>query len=218
MPKRRKRITARDPITGKRIRFYADTMQRYAHQPDLKDMAKTKDPSVLIVDVATSGFRDDSLIMEVSCMLLDCRPPYDVLETFSGVVKHEPGTLDGAPDFHAPLVQECYHSEDATRLPGKEGFLLAGPWSSAGAVLNHDCGFTLKFLAKYMPLFFKSLPKCVIDLKGVDLLLRSKGVPAYVPPAGGRSYRAADDVILAYEELVHLLTAEPVPVSTVVRS
>lgn len=225
---RRKRAVYTDH-NGKRVMYYVDTGQRYAHLPpisatptpeiDQEEMARKsqRDPAVLLIDVATSGFKDTDLILDIGAILVDCRPPYNIIEHFTGVVKHDPPALDGAPDFHAPLVQECYYSESATRLPGKEGFLLAGPWTTAAAVLNHDCGFTLRFLEKYMPTFFKALPKCRIDLKGMEMLARARGVPAFQKDAGGgRSYRAADDCISAYEELLWWLETPTTPVSGMV--
>ena len=225
--KRRRRHCFRDH-TGKRVRVYADTLQRHAHLPPLSANntpetdhntpntddpmpRKIKEPTLLLVKTHTSGTSEKKhRILEIAVALVDCRDMDTIIDHHCSVVKHDPGTLDDAPAFHAALVQECYQSEAATRLPGKEGFLLAGQWSSAHAVLDLDCGFTLKFLEAQMPLFYKALPKCRVDMDAVRLLLGSRGVPAYVTPDEGRSYRAMDDIVLALDELQHWLSTPAV--------
>lgn len=216
---RRKRQTFRDH-TGKRIRYYEDSGRRHAHLPPHSSTLeyendhmprKIKEPTLLLVKTHTSGTSEKKhRILEIAVALVDCRDMDTIIDHHCSVVKHDPGTLDDAPAFHAALVHEAYHSEQATRLPGKEGFLLAGQWSTAHAVLDLDCGFTLKFLEAQMPLFFKSLPKCRVDMDGVRLLLGSRGVPAYQAPDEGRSYRAMDDIVLALDELQYWLSTSAV--------
>jgi oligoribonuclease (3'-5' exoribonuclease) len=204
-----------DPITGEYVR-YAHLVTTLDHKGNIPPMArKPKDPSLLIIDCSTSGVQPAShTVLEVAALLVDCRPPYAIIDSFMQVVHHAPGTLDKAPPFHGPLVEECYAANpDGGSIAHVEGNLLGGAWTTAGAVLNHDCGFTLKFLQAHMPTLTRALPRLQIDIDGVELLMCSRGVPRYVPTGGGRSFRAGDDVIYAYEQLLHFLSAEPAPVS-----
>jgi oligoribonuclease (3'-5' exoribonuclease) len=162
-------------------------------------------PTVLILDCATSGTNQDKhTILEFSCALVEIST-LDVLETYSGVVRHTPADVADAPDFHKALVEECLHSEDATSMKGKEGFLLAGEWTTAKAVCNRHLDFDLKFLAKHMPTFYRALPRTQIELKTQELIWTARGVPPF-KPSMPRTMRASDDVVLAYEELVHWAT------------
>jgi oligoribonuclease (3'-5' exoribonuclease) len=162
-------------------------------------------PTVLIFRVATSGLSEEKhTILEICCILVEIAT-LDVLETFSGVVRHTPAAVAGCYEGHAALVQECLTSEDATSMKAKEGFLLAGPWSTAKAVCGRDLDFHLKFLRKHMPTFARSLPRLQVELRTQELLWRARGVPEFVPSMN-RTMRASDEAILNYEQLVHWTT------------
>ncbi len=168
-------------------------------------MSAEDTPTILILDLATSGISEEKhTILEICCILVEIAT-LDVLETFSGVVRHTPAEVVGCYEGHAALVQECLTSEDATSMKAKEGFLLAGPWSTAKAVCNRNLDFDLKFLRKHMPTFCRALPKLQIELRTQELLWRARGVPEFVPSMP-RTMRASDDAILAYEELTHWAT------------
>ncbi len=161
-------------------------------------------PSILIVDVATSGFKPESSeILEITCILADAGT-LDILDTASVVIKHIPGIVELAPDFHAQLAHECATSENACKLKPTEGFLLAGPWTTCDIVANNALmDFDMKFLAKHLPLFHAALSKFKLhlDIRALEMMHVAAGGTPYVP--GPRTYRSIDDAIAAYEALCH---------------
>lgn len=159
-------------------------------------------PTVLLLDVATSGTNPDKHTILEICFILVEICTLDVLETYSGVVRHTPADVADAPDFHKALVEECLHSEDATSMKGKEGFLLAGEWTTAKAVCNRHLDFDLSFLKKHMPTLHRALPRTQIELKTQELLWTNRGKPKFVNP-NPVTKRASDDAIAAYLELCH---------------
>jgi oligoribonuclease (3'-5' exoribonuclease) len=158
--------------------------------------------TILIVDAATSGFREQTdQILEVCCILVDA-DTLDVIHTFSEVIAHEPDSFK-APKFHEALLEECFSGEHAKRLSMVEGLLLAGPWTRADAVCNRALDFDMRFLRVHMPAFAKALErKLPIELKASEFQAVNNGVPEFVN-SNPRTYRASDDAIAAYEEYVY---------------
>ncbi len=90
-------------------------------------------------------------------------------------------------------------------MKAKEGFLLAGEWTTAKAVCNRHLDFDLSFLKKHMPTLHRALPRMQIELKTQEMLWTARGVPAF-PHEKNRTMRASDDAIAAYNELCHWAT------------
>lgn len=160
--------------------------------------------TILIIDVATSGYTPEKdTILEVACILLDAGT-LEVLDTTSSTVRHEAGSVT-APDFHEALLRECADPEQSNSMQAVEGRLLAGPWTTADVVCNRALDFDLKFLAKHMPTLYRALlkNKPQLELKALDVLHRATGKKPF-KAEGDRSYRAVDDAIAAYEELCFL--------------
>lgn len=158
--------------------------------------------TIAILDVATSGYREKhDQILEVACILVDAAT-FEVLETAHGVVHHDAGSVE-APDFHTALLRECA-LESASSLKATEGFLMAGPWTTADLLCNRALDFDLRFLAVHMPTLHKALikNKPQIELKALERVHAARGGQPYVS-AMPRTFRASDDAIAAYEELVH---------------
>jgi oligoribonuclease (3'-5' exoribonuclease) len=166
----------------------------------------TNTKTILIIDVATSGFRADTdTILEVSCILVDAGT-LNVLDTCNVVIHHPEGSVT-APDFHSALLAECAHP-DRLSMRAAEGFLLAGQWTTADVVCNRALDyFDLKFLAKHMPTLHRAMLKGshTLELKALEVLHVARG---YAPYESGfpRTFRASDDAIAAYEELVHYMS------------
>lgn len=173
-------------------------------------MITPKDTStLLVIDVATSGFRPESgQILEVACILVD-GAALEVVDVYTGVIKHDAVAVAGAPDFHGPLVDECVSSAEAHSLRATEGFLLAGPWTTASLIVNRAIDdFDMKWLAKHMPTLHKELcrpGKLHLDLRALERLHTARGAAPFVD-ANPRTFRAADDALSAYEELIHWST------------
>lgn len=157
------------------------------------------DTTLLIIDTATSGFREAiDTILEVACILVDAST-LDVIDTHSATVR-APADLK-VPDFHRALLQECVDPERSNSLGAVEGFLLAGPWTTADIICNRNLDFDLRFLAKHMPTFAAALrKKPAIELKAIERLAAALGAPVWSSSAP-RTFRAGDDAIAAYEEL-----------------
>ncbi|MES2384517.1 MAG: hypothetical protein V4593_08205 [Pseudomonadota bacterium] len=161
-------------------------------------------PTILIIDVATSGFRaEHDTILEVACILVDAGS-LEVLQTTSSTIRHAAGSVT-APDFHAALLEECADPERSNSMKAVEGRLLAGPWTGADVLCNRALDyFDLKFLAKHMPTLHRALLKGsqLLELKALEVLHLARGGEPFVSSTP-RTYRAADDAIAAYEELLH---------------
>lgn len=164
----------------------------------------TPTTTLLIIDTATSGFREATdTILEVAAILVDAAT-LDVIDTHTSLVRPaEPGAAPPTvPDFHEGLLRECLASGNSMRAV--EGFLLAGPWTTAGLLCNRNLDFDLRFLAKHMPTLHAALKKKPqIELKALAALHAARGGAPYAS-AYPRTLRAGDDAIAAYEELVHL--------------
>ena len=162
---------------------------------------KDKRTHILIIDVATSGFRVDlDTILEVACIVCD-GANLDILDTCNYVVR-QPGTLE-VPDFHQPLLKECGGPE-ARSMAAVDGLLLAGPWSAVDVLCNRALDFDLKFLLANMPDFHKAVTRNrpQLELKAFESLYVSVG-GARFQSSMPRTYRAADDAVAAYEELAY---------------
>jgi DNA polymerase III alpha subunit (gram-positive type) len=159
-------------------------------------------PTILILDVATTGFSPKGdAILEIACILLDAGT-LDVIDTCTHVIKHDVSVLDRkVPDFHEALLLECIEGEHAQDIRVVEGLLLAGPWLSARVIVNRNLEFfDMKFLAEHMPTFHKQLArKLTLDLRVLEVLYGSIGLPAY-ESKHPKTFRAGDEVINAYEE------------------
>lgn len=153
----------------------------------------------LIIDVATSGFREATdTILEVACILVDAGT-LDVIDTYSATVR-QPADLK-VPDFHAALLRECADPDRSNSMTAVEGRLLAGKWTTADLVCNRNLDFDLRFLAKHMPTLAAALrKKPAIELKALDRLYTALGGKPWASDAP-RTYRAGDDAIAALEEL-----------------
>jgi oligoribonuclease (3'-5' exoribonuclease) len=158
--------------------------------------------TILILDVATSGYSpDNDHILEVACILASAEAPtFDVIDICNVVVRHPSGSVK-APDFHEALLAEC-GQEDRSSLKACEGFLLAGPWTTADVLCNRALDFDLKFLAKQMPTLHRALTKNKpqIEIKALEVLHLAGGGRPYESTVS-RTFRAADDAVAAYEEL-----------------
>lgn len=157
--------------------------------------------TILIIDLATSGYREATdVILEVACILVDAGT-LDVIDTATAIVQ-APADVT-VPDFHEALLREC-RSDAACSLKATEGFLLAGQWTTADIVCNRALDFDMRFLAKHMPTLARALAKKLpIELKALAMVHAARGGAPYVS-AYPRTLRAGDDAIAAYEELVHL--------------
>jgi oligoribonuclease (3'-5' exoribonuclease) len=161
--------------------------------------------TALLIDVATSALHPEKgVILETAVALLDLTT-LEVLDVHSGPVKNERAACQGALPALAPLVEECCTSPDAVTVRGREGFLLAGQWTTAGILVDHDAGFTRKWLEKHMPTMAKALPKRVLDLHALRRMMAARGLSEFVSSVP-KTYRAPDDIVATVEELVHLLT------------
>jgi oligoribonuclease (3'-5' exoribonuclease) len=169
-------------------------------------MTKTPPPTLLIVDVATSGFSPErDVILEVCCILM-CARTLDVLDTHNSVVRHVADGSIQVPDFHEALLRECA-GEDSHSLRAVEGFLLAGPWTSANIIVDATKNsFDLRFLAKHMPTLYAALTKNrpVLCLPALEMIHLARGGAPY-KSANPKTYRASDDAIETYEALCHYL-------------
>lgn len=162
--------------------------------------------TILLIKVATSGFSpENDTILEVACILADAGT-LDVIDTCNVVVRHPAGSVR-AHDFHEGLLAECADPERST-MRAAEGFLLAGQWTTADVVCSRALDFHMKFLAKHMPTLHAALikySKPQLELKALEVLhVAADGTP-FVSTAP-KTYRAADEVLAAYEELVFLRT------------
>ncbi len=161
-----------------------------------------KDPTLLIIDCATSGFSpENDHILEVCCILV-CARTLDVLDTHNSVVRHEAGAIS-APDFHEALLRECADPDSSNSLRAVEGFLLAGPWTTATLLVDSTKNtFDLRFLAKHMPTLYAALTKNrpVLCLPAWAELRQARGGVPYLNQ-NPKTYRASDDAIATYEEL-----------------
>jgi oligoribonuclease (3'-5' exoribonuclease) len=165
--------------------------------------------TLLFIDLASSGYdpRKDT-ILEVACILADLNT-LEILHADSWVVRHAEGTVS-APDFHAALLVACAAPDDtADELAGHpvnrplrrlEGFLLAGPWTSASVVCSRALDFRLKFLRAHMPTLERALPRTQLEINQIELFATEQcGAEKIVP--GERTYRAGDDCAASYEAL-----------------
>jgi oligoribonuclease (3'-5' exoribonuclease) len=159
-----------------------------------------RDTQILLIDCATSGFREATdTILEVAVALVDART-LQVLDVHNSVVRHAAGSVK-APDFHEALLNECA-GPDAQSMAAVEGFLLAGPWTMADVVCNRALDFDLRFLAKHMKLLHAALVKNSkphLELKALERIHLARGGAQYEP--GPRTFRACDEVVEAYHEL-----------------
>lgn len=159
-----------------------------------------RDNTILILDCATTGFQErKDHILEIACILV-AADTFDVIDTASCVIRHTVAEVAGAPDFHAALVAESLASEHSQAAT--EGFLIAGPWSAAGALCNRALDFDLRFLQVHMPALAKALPKLHIELKALEFLHVARGAKPF-KSEWPRDYRAGNDAIAALEELMH---------------
>lgn len=154
--------------------------------------------TILIIDLATSGYREATdVILEVAAILIDAGS-LDVIDTVTALVQAGPDVT--APDFHEALLREC-RSDAACSLKATEGFLLAGPWTTADIVCNRVLDFDMRFLAKHMPTLHRALAKKpAIELKALAAMYTALGGKPFVDPYP-RTYRAGDDAIAALGEL-----------------
>ncbi len=159
-------------------------------------------PTVLIIDVATSHFREPMCLLEVAVILVDCTT-LEVLDTHSSICRAPSDTK--IPPFHQALLQEC-SAPDVNSVKAVEGFLLAGEWTRAAAVCNRNLDFDLRVLKQHMPTLERGLPRLQVHLEALELVLGARGVLAFVDDFP-RTYRAGDDAIAAYNELCHWATA-----------
>jgi oligoribonuclease (3'-5' exoribonuclease) len=162
--------------------------------------APTPTTTLLIIDLATSGYREATdTILEVAAILVDVAT-LDVIDTVTSLVRQE-ATLQ-VPDFHEGLLKECCNPLTANSMRAVEGFLLAGPWTTADLLCNRNLDFDLRFLAKHMPTLHRALIKGrpQIELKALERLYAAMGGKPFVS-AYPRTFRASDDAIAAYEEL-----------------
>jgi hypothetical protein len=156
--------------------------------------------TLLIIDTATSDFRESGTILEVAVILVNAGT-LDVIDTYSATVRQDPGLP--VPDFHKALLAECADPELSNSMTAVEGRLLAGEWTTADLVCNRNLDFDLRFLAKHMPTMAAALrKKPQIELKALDRLYTALGGRPWVSTAP-RTYRAGDDAIAALEELGH---------------
>lgn len=157
--------------------------------------------TILIIDLATSGYREATdAILEVACILVDAGT-LEVIDTHTSLVRPDPAAQPPqVPDFHEALLKECC-AEGANSLRAVEGFLLAGPWTTADIVCNRALDFDLRFLVKHMPTLARALAKKLpIELKALERLHTATGGKPFVDPYP-RTYRAGDDAIAALGEL-----------------
>jgi oligoribonuclease (3'-5' exoribonuclease) len=164
--------------------------------------------TILIIDCATSGFSPErDHILEVCCILVDAAT-LDVLDTHNSVIRHNPADGVTAPDFHEALMRECA-AETSNSLRAVEGFLCAGPWSTASILVDSTRNtFDIRFLQKHMPTFAAALLKNrpVLNLPALAMLREAHGWRPYAS-TNPKTYRAADDAMATYEELCHLVAA-----------
>ncbi len=168
-------------------------------------MTPAHEATLLIVDVATSGFDPvKDTILELACILVSA-VTLEVIDAGCWVVAHAPGSVT-APDFHEALLAECTSGADGiSSMKGLDGFAYAGQWATADIICNRALDFDMRFLSKHLPLFAKAITKGKqhLELKALDLLHRARGGAEYVNPLP-RTYRAGDDAIAALEELQHI--------------
>jgi oligoribonuclease (3'-5' exoribonuclease) len=169
----------------------------------------------LFIDCSTSGFdpRKDT-ILEVAAILADLNT-LEILHADSWVVRHAEGTVS-APAFHEALLAECSAPDDTqAELAGHpvnrplrrlEGFLLAGPWTSASVVCARALDFRLKFLKAHMPTLERALPRTQLEINQIELFATEQCGAEKVAPVEPRTYRAGDDCSAAYEALMHYAT------------
>lgn len=158
----------------------------------------------LILDVATSGISAEKhTILEVATILVDVGT-LDVIEVGDFIINHPPEVLEKVPEFHRDLALECA-DPNRPSMSTVEGALLAGPWTCAHMLINRNLWFDLKFLGRHMPTLVRSLPGRHMDLCDLTWLHRARGVPPYEP--GPRTFRASDDAIDTYMEMLHFLRA-----------
>jgi oligoribonuclease (3'-5' exoribonuclease) len=171
-----------------------------------KPTSPDQSPLLLLLDCATTGLNAETCtILEVAAILVDATT-LDVIDTNSWVIRHEAAAVKGAPDFHGDLVLECVQGEHAVSMARCEGELIAGMWLKASAVCNRAIYFDRPFFTRYMPNAARYISKSEIDINGLEILARARGGrPLYVSDVP-RTYRATDDVIAAYEALVHYTT------------
>lgn len=160
---------------------------------------------ILIIDVATSGFREATdTILEAACILVvagGAPGSLDIVDTYSATVR-QPADLK-VPDFHRALLRECADPDVSNSMTAVEGWLLAGQWTMADVICNRALDFDMRFLSKYMPTLAAALRKRPhLELKALAALHAAAGGRPWVAPAE-RSFRAGDDAIAAYEELLH---------------
>lgn len=160
-----------------------------------------KGPTLLFIDVATSGFEPATCsILEVACMLVSADQNLEVLDTFHAVVFREEEIT--APAFHNSLILECLDPcGSAVELSTIEARLLAGPWSRATRLVNRGVDFDRRFLAAHMPTFAKQLPSQTLDVNQIEYTATTFGGVPHAPKSGPRTYRAEDDLVEAYEAL-----------------
>lgn len=167
--------------------------------------------TLLVLDLATTGFSPaNDVILECAALLVGCTPEFPILDHTTVLVRA--GADVTAPDFHSALLQECQTSENAVTVGQLEGYLMAGPWTSARAVCNRALDFEMeKFLPKHMPLLHGALKKkLAIELKALEAVAVAAGAPRYVSDTP-RTFRASDEVVSAYEELRHYAGLMGVP-------
>jgi oligoribonuclease (3'-5' exoribonuclease) len=163
----------------------------------------------LFIDLSSSGYdpRKDT-ILELAFILADLNT-LEILHADSWVVRHAEGTVS-APAFHDALLAECSAPDDtAAELAGHpvnrplrrlEGFLLAGPWTSASVVCARALDFRLKFLKAHMPTLERALPRTQLEINQIELFATEQcGAEKIVPSE--RTYRAGDDCAASYEAL-----------------
>jgi oligoribonuclease (3'-5' exoribonuclease) len=157
-----------------------------------------KSSNTLLIDCATSGFRSGAgQILEVAALLVDAN--LTTIDYYTSVVA-APNTTP-VPPFHEPLLVEC-SLPGTPSLRAVEGGLLALNWEF-GAICNRAIDFDLEWLAAHMPALHRTFrTKLVLDLRALEFLAMNRGAAKF-HSSQPRTWRAPDEVLMAFEELQH---------------
>jgi oligoribonuclease (3'-5' exoribonuclease) len=155
-----------------------------------------KSTNTLLIDCATSDLRPGAgQILEVAALLVDAN--LTTIDYYTSVVA-APNTTR-VPEFHEPLLVEC-SLPGAPSLRAVEGGLLALNWEF-GAICNRAIDFDLEWIAAHMPALHRTFrTKLVLDLRALEFLAMNRGAAKFTSSVP-RTFRAADDVCAAFEEL-----------------
>jgi oligoribonuclease (3'-5' exoribonuclease) len=155
---------------------------------------------ILLLDLATTGTNPEKdLVLEVA-WILTRSPGFPILEADSVVVGwgQEDLAVRKPPAFHGRLLQESAESE-AVSIKRAQAHLLALP--KFDVIANRRLDFDLDFLRQDFPEFAKGLRYVSrLDVKALGEVF---GPLVGEFPAPDRTHRAPDEVLWAYEEMVH---------------